>query len=104
MPAELPRARLDELERTFALSSSGNAEIAHSWFRIAIRNDYMPAYPRLTAYLTTIGRRKLVRPLYEELMKTPRGAELARSIYARARAGYHPITQGSIDAIVSAPL
>jgi len=103
MPAELPRARLDELERTFALSSSGNAEIAHSWFRIAIRNDYTPAYPRLTAYLTSIGRRKLVRPLYEELMKTPRGAELARTTYARARAGYHPITQGTIDAIVSAP-
>ncbi len=103
MPTELPRARLDELERTFALSSSGNAEIAHSWFRIAIRNDYAPAYPRLTTYLTTIGRRKLVRPLYEELMKTPRGAELARTTYARARAGYHPITQGTIDAIVSAP-
>ncbi len=101
MPAELPRARLDALEQTFALSNSKNAEIAHSWFRIAIRNDYTPAYPSLTGYLTTIGRRKLVRPLYEDLMKTPRGAELARSIYAKARAGYHPITQASIDAIVT---
>jgi hypothetical protein len=34
-------------------------------------------------------------------MKTPRGAALARSIYATARAGYHPITQSSIDAIVT---
>jgi leukotriene A-4 hydrolase/aminopeptidase len=102
MPPELPRAKLDGLEQTFALSNSKNAEIAHSWFRIAIRNDYTPAYPSLTRYLTTIGRRKLVRPLYEELMKTPRGAELARSIYAKARPGYHPITQASIDAIMIA--
>ena len=64
-----------------------NAEIAHSWFRVAIRNDYAPAYPQLARYLTSIGRRKLVRPLYEDLMKTPRGADLARSIYAQARAG-----------------
>jgi aminopeptidase N len=101
MPAELPRARLDELERSFSLSNATNAEIAHSWFRIAIRNDYAPAFPQLRQYLTSIGRRKLVRPLYEDLMKTPRGAELARSVYAGARAGYHPITQTSIDAIVT---
>ena len=101
MPPEVPRARLDELERTFALSNATNAEIAHSWFRVAIRNDYAPAVPQLTRYLTSIGRRKLVRPLYEDLMKTPRGADLARSIYAQARAGYHPITQTSIDAIVT---
>jgi leukotriene A-4 hydrolase/aminopeptidase len=102
MPQPLPRERLDELERAFALSSAGNAEIAHSWFKIAIRNDYQPAYPQLERYLTSIGRRKLVRPLYEELMKTPRGAELARTIYVKARPGYHPITQTSIDAIVLA--
>jgi leukotriene-A4 hydrolase len=101
LPPEVPRPRLDELAQRFMLSESRNAEIAHSWFRIAIRNDYAPAYPQLARYLTTIGRRKLVRPLYEDLMKTPRGAELARSIYAKARAGYHPIVQTSIDAIVT---
>jgi hypothetical protein len=101
MPATVPRARLDELDKTFALSQSGNAEIAHSWFRVAIRNDYGPAYPRLERYLTTIGRRKLVRPLYEDLMKTPQGAERARAIYAQARPGYHPITQTAVDAVVN---
>ena len=101
MPDEVPPARLEELDHAFMLSGSANAEIAHSWFRVAIRNDYAPAYPQLERYLTTIGRRKLVKPLYEDLMKSPRGAELARSVYAKARAGYHPITQTSIDAIVT---
>ncbi len=100
MPQSVPTARLDELDHAFGLSKSGNAEIAHSWFKIAIRNGYPPAYPALEHYLLTIGRRKLVRPLYEELMKTPTGAALARSTYAKARPGYHPITQTAIDAIV----
>jgi len=101
MPATLPRARLDELDQAFDLSKVRNAEIALSWYKIAIRNDYQPAYPQIDHYLTTIGRRKLVRPLYEELMKTPKGAEFARAVYARARAGYHPITVTSVDAIVN---
>ena len=100
MPPTLPRAKLDELATTYSLSQSGNAEIAYSWFRVAIRNDYTPAYPALERYLTTIGRRKLVRPLYDDLMKSARGADLARSIYAKARPGYHPITQTAVDAIV----
>jgi len=100
LPQTLPVARLTELDTAFSLSKSRNAEIAMSWYRNAIRNDYQPAFPQVDRYLTTIGRRKLVRPLYEELMKTPKGAEFARATYARARAGYHPITQASIDAIV----
>jgi leukotriene-A4 hydrolase len=101
MPDVVPRGRLEELDHAFALSGSANAEIAHSWFRVAIHNDYAPAYPQLERYLATIGRRKLVKPLYEDLMKSPRGTQLARSVYAKARAGYHPITQTSIDAIIN---
>jgi aminopeptidase N len=100
LPPKLPVDRLTELDSAFELSKSRNAEIAMSWYRNAVRNDYQPAFPEIERYLTTIGRRKLVRPLYEELMKTPQGAVFARATYARARPGYHPITQASIDAIV----
>jgi leukotriene-A4 hydrolase len=100
MPQKLPAARLDELNAAFAFTDTGNSEIAFSWLRIAIRNDYQPAYARLDGYLTTIGRRKLIKPLYEELMKTPAGVARARAIYARARSNYHPIATATIDEIV----
>jgi leukotriene-A4 hydrolase len=100
LPQKLPTARLDELNAAFGLTATGNSEIAFSWLRIAIRNDYQPAYAQLDSYLTTIGRRKLIKPLYEELMKTPAGAARARDIYARARPNYHPIAAATIDAIV----
>jgi aminopeptidase N len=100
MPAKLPATRLDELDSAYALTASGNSEIAFSWLRIAIRNEYAPAWPKLDSYLTTIGRRKLIKPLYEDLMKTPAGAERARAIYTRARPNYHPIATGTLDPIV----
>jgi len=101
LPRALSAGQLASLDEAFALTKARNAEIAMSWYRIAIRNDYQPAFANIERYLTDIGRRKLVRPLYEELMKTPKGATFARAVYARARAGYHPITATSIDAIVT---
>jgi hypothetical protein len=67
---------------------------------MAIRNNYAPAFPRLEDFLTSIGRRKFVRPLFAELAKTTEGAARAKSIYTKARPGYHPITQASVDEIL----
>jgi aminopeptidase N len=100
LPADLPRDKAADLDKAFALSQTRNAEIAMAWFLVAIRADYEPAYADLQHYLLAIGRRKLVRPLYEELMKTPEGAVLARATYSQARPGYHPITATAIDLIV----
>jgi leukotriene-A4 hydrolase len=100
MPAKVPAAKLAELDAAFQLTGAGNSEVAFSWLRIAIRNAYAPAWPRLESYLTTIGRRKLIRPLYEDLMKTPAGAERARAIYQKARPNYHTIAADTLDGIV----
>jgi len=100
LPKQVPAAKLAELDAAYQLTATGNSEVAFSWLRVAIRNEYAPAWPRLDSYLTSIGRRKLIKPLYEDLMKTPAGAERARAIYARARANYHPIAVNTLDAIV----
>jgi hypothetical protein len=67
---------------------------------MAVRNRYEPAYPRLAEFLESVGRRKYVRPLYEELTKTPEGKARAVAIYKKARPGYHPITATTVDAIL----
>jgi leukotriene-A4 hydrolase len=88
------------LDGDFRLTESGNAEILHQWLLMSVKNHYAPALPRVEEFLCSVGRRKFLKPLYGELMKTPEGAERARRIYARARAGYHPIAQATIDSIV----
>jgi aminopeptidase N len=100
MPATLPASQLADLDKAFGFSKSPNAEIAHSWFKLVIANDYQPGFPFLEEYLKTVGRRKLIAPLYEALMKTPSGAAVAKRVYAKARPGYHPETVKAISAIV----
>jgi hypothetical protein len=46
------------------------------------------------------GRRKFVRPLFEDLMKTDWGKAEAKRIYAAARPGYHAVTTQTLDGIV----
>jgi hypothetical protein len=67
---------------------------------MAIKADYKPANARLESFLLEVGRQKFLRPLYTEMMKTPAGQTRARAIYAKARPGYHPIAQTSMDKIV----
>ncbi|HEX8185774.1 MAG TPA: M1 family metallopeptidase [Blastocatellia bacterium] len=100
LPAEFSKEKMAELDEAFHLTRSGNSEIADQWLLMAIRNRYEAAYARLEEYLTSIGRRKLTKPLYEELVKTPEGKERARAIYQKARPSYHPIAITTIDEIV----
>ena len=100
LPAALSVARLAELDDAFGLTEVGNAEIAHQWLLTAIRNGYRSADDRLERYLRDIGRRKLIRPLYEALAATPDGRARALRIYRRARPGYHPVSTETIDEIL----
>jgi leukotriene-A4 hydrolase len=102
MPPALTTGQMADLDRTFGFTQSGNAQIGHSWFLLVIRNGYQPAYVKLEQYLQTIGRRKLIAPLYVELMKTPAGTAQAKRVYALARPGYHPETVAALDRIVNA--
>ncbi len=92
MPEEIADDKLAELDAAFNLTESRNNEIAHSWLLISVKNWYEPALPRLHDYLTTIGRNKLVKPLYRELAKTEQGKALGRQAFAEAKDGYHPLT------------
>ena len=100
LPSPLALDEMRELDRDFLLSASSNSEIAFQWLLMAISARYEPADARLEEFLVTIGRRKFIKPLYEELCKTPEGEKRALAIYRRARAGYHPIAQETVDRIV----
>jgi leukotriene A-4 hydrolase/aminopeptidase len=100
MPEDLGRERMAQLDQTFHLTHSGNSEIAFQWLMMVIRNRYEAGYPRLEEFLTSMGRRKFLKPLYEELVKTAEGRTRALAIYRRARPTYHPIAVTTIDEIV----
>jgi len=56
--------------------------------------------PALEHFLTSQGRRKFLRPLYDDLMKTSWGPAVARRVYQQARPTYHAVSVATLDTIV----
>lgn len=100
VPSPLSTPQMRELDQQFHLTDSGNDEILDQWLKMTVAANYRPAYPRLKSFLMTVGRMKMIKPLYAELMKTLEGAQFAREVFAEARPGYHPIAQTAVDKIV----
>jgi len=98
--ADLTPARMAALDAAFRLTGSGNSEIAFAWFEAAIAQRYEPAFPAMERFLTSVGRRKFVRPLFAALAATDWGRPMAERIYRTARSGYHAVTAGSVDAVL----
>jgi leukotriene-A4 hydrolase len=100
LPDSISIADMTALDIEFKFTQSGNAEIQTLWYTAAIRNKYKPAEKNIEKFLTEVGRRKFLRPLYGEMIKTPEGKEWAKKIYAKARANYHPVAYNTIDAML----
>jgi leukotriene-A4 hydrolase len=96
----LPAEKMRALDERFSLSRSGNSEILFAWLHHVVKSAYEPAYPALESFLTRQGRRKFLKPLYEDMEADPRTKDLGRRIYAKARPGYHPIATATIDGIL----
>ncbi len=100
LPDTISIADMSALDAEFKFTQSGNAEIQTLWYTSSIRNKYKPAEKNIEKFLMEVGRRKFLRPLYGEMIKTAEGKEWARRIYAKARANYHPVAYNTIDAML----
>ena len=100
MPPALSINQLHQLDQAFNFTKSGNSEIADLWFIMAVRGNYTVVYPQMEAFLSSVGRRKFLEPLYTEMMKTPKGQEMAKRLYDKYRKNYHPLAQESLDKMV----
>jgi leukotriene-A4 hydrolase len=98
LPREMSAERLAELDGALGLGQTGNSEILFAWLQLAIANRYEPAVPVLERFLTSMGRRKFVAPLFTSLAgEGDWGRTIANRIYATARPTYHSVTSGTVD-------
>ncbi len=103
LPENISPNQLAELDGAFHLTDSGNAEILAQWFQHTIRAGYEPAAAALAKFLTTVGRRKFLVPLYKGLLQTAAGRAEAQRIYALARPNYHAVATSTFDELVGVP-
>ena len=96
----LTTEQMGKLDDEFKFTASGNSEITHDWLLLVIGSEYQPGYEKIESFLTSQGRRKFLKPLYEKMATTDSGKNMADRIYKIARPGYHAVSRQTIDEIL----
>lgn len=94
-------AKHQELDRVYNLSKSNNAEIAVLFYKTSIRLGYKSCFPQIEIFLSKVGRRKFLTPLYQSLLNNKETEEWGRHIYARNRSRYHSVSRNTLDALMN---
>lgn len=101
LPEDISIIDMASLDKQFKFTGIGNAEIADAWYELAIKRNYAVAYPAIDKFLNSVGRRKFLMPLYKAMINNGQ-KDMAISIYAKARSGYHYVAQNSLDELIGA--
>ncbi len=101
MPETLKPEQLQQLDTAYHFTGTPNGEIAMRWYPLAERSGYAAAREEMGKFLERVGRRKLILPVYKALVATPDGLAFAEQVFAKAKPATHPITAGSVEAIIA---
>ncbi|MBA2079731.1 M1 family metallopeptidase [Rhodanobacter sp. PCA2] len=89
--------QMQQLDAAWHLTGTHNAEIGMRWYVHAIAAGDKAAWPAAAEHMTRIGRLYLTMPVYGAFAKTPDGLAYAQQVYAKAKDGYHPLTQQAVE-------
>jgi leukotriene-A4 hydrolase len=101
LPDITPLAKIQQLDAAWHLTGTPNAEIGMRWYSHAIAAGDKAVWPAAAEHMIRIGRLYLTVPLYKALVGTPRGLAYAEQVYAKAKAGYHPLTQQVVEDLIA---
>jgi aminopeptidase N len=93
--------KMQQLDAAWHLTGTPNAEIGMRWYSHAIAAGDKAVWPAAEEHMVRIGRIYLTTPLYKALVKTPEGLAYAEQVYAKAKPGYHPLTQKVVESIIA---
>ncbi|HEY2622986.1 MAG TPA: M1 family metallopeptidase [Dyella sp.] len=99
MPDVAPLDKLKQLDAAWHLTGTPNAEIGMRWYTHAIAAGDKDVWSAAAEHMSRIGRLYLTMPLYKAFAKTPEGLAYAEQVYAKAKSGYHPMTQQAVEAV-----
>lgn len=100
LPDTISLAQIELLDSVYQFTNSKNAEILAAWFPYTIKTKYQPAYEKLDSFLSQVGRRKFVAPLFKVLIEEEENKIWAKNLYGRVRKNYHAVTQQTIDELL----
>lgn len=92
----MPASFCAQADERFGLTRTGNMEVKVAWLRLAIASGYDEVLPETERVLCSVGRMKYLLPLYTALLARPETAALARRVFEKASASYHPIARAVV--------
>jgi len=101
LPETLPAAACRRLDRALDMAHCQRFVTQSLFYSLAIRSGYRAAWPRTEALLLASGSRLSLTRLFRAVAQTAWTRSEARSLYERARPGYHPLTQQEIERLLS---
>jgi aminopeptidase N len=99
LPDAPPLDKVRQLDAAWRLTGTPNAEIGMRWYVHAIAAGDKDVWNAAAEHMTRIGRIYLTLPVYKAFAASPEGLAFAQAAYAKARAGYHPLTQQAIEGV-----
>ena len=98
LPSVLSEQQMTALDKNLKFTAWTNAEIQFEWFMKAISSDYSTAYPAIESFLSKVGRRKFILPLYTQLYSFEHSKKMALDWFGVFKGNYHAVSSNSIAA------
>lgn len=92
LPEDLTEKEMADIDAEFHFTEKGNFVIKRQWFVQAIKHNYKPARPVIEKFMIATSRTGSLQTLYKEMVKTSEGKAWAKSIFEKAKSGYHLTT------------
>lgn len=89
----------------YGFSGSPNPEIVAAWYSAILKTGFEgydnDVYTKkVESFLGSVGRRKFIVPMYQSMLEGDEKRQAwAKKIYMESRASYHPLAQGTLDAL-----
>lgn len=97
LSAQQNEKQLDALHTQFGWYTSGNSELRFAWLMNRVQAGDIRALPHAEKFLSEVGRRKFVLPLFTALFAQPSMQEEALNIFKKYKSGYHSVTRNSVE-------
>jgi aminopeptidase N len=89
---------LDEL---FDMQNSQDSSLLTLFYQCCVKAGRREVMPRIEGYLGWVGRELHTREIFRALSEQAWAKEETRRIFDKVKAGYHPVSAGNIEAILS---
>ena len=91
--------KLQYLDAMFNFSTWGNSEVMADWFVLNIHQKNRLIRPAIEKFISKVGRRKYLLPIYKALINNPQDKVWAEKVFDNSKAYYHAVSRNSVAAL-----